>query len=78
MTQDNNEYKEIDREIKCECREAKEVWLNKKCEVEQSKNIDPASLHKKIKKIAVQKNTVSHQRVSSRKKVLLLWKRRKC
>src|SRR5579872_5638312 len=44
------EYKDSDKNIKNQCRIAKEIWLNDKCkEIEQDRN--SASMHKKIQEL---------------------------
>ena len=46
----SKEYKDADKNIKNQCRIAKEIWLNDKCkEIEQERN--SASMHKKIKEL---------------------------
>ena len=46
------EYKQIDKEIRVKCREAKEIWLNEQCEeIERCKNTEPGEVHRKIKEI---------------------------
>eukprot|EP00794_Sanderia_malayensis_P018471 gene18471-20322_t len=50
------EYKEADRKIKSKCREAKEAWINEKCEdIERYKNTEPSHMHKQIKELAGKK-----------------------
>ena len=46
------EYKQVDKEIRKKCREAKEIWLNKQCEeIERCKNTELGVVHRKIKEI---------------------------
>ncbi|XP_047494947.1 uncharacterized protein LOC125043038 [Penaeus chinensis] len=60
VKRNSEEYKQLDREIKIKCQEAKEAWVNAKCEeIEQSKNTDPASMHKQIKDLAGKKTCSS-------------------
>ena len=48
-----NQYREIDKEIKRKCTEEKEKWLNTMCiEIESNRNTDSRKLHSKIKEIA--------------------------
>ena len=56
-----NQYREIDKEIKRKCTEEKEKWLNTMCiEIESNRNTDSRKLHSKIKEIAgKRKNTCS-------------------
>ena len=56
-----NQYREIDKEIKRKCTEEKEKWLNTMCiEIESNRNTDSRKLHSKIKEIAgKRKNTFS-------------------
>eukprot|EP00794_Sanderia_malayensis_P016535 gene16535-18213_t len=50
------EYKEADRKIKSKYREAKEAWINEKCEdIERYKNTEPSHMHKQIKELAGKK-----------------------
>ena len=54
-----NQFREIDKEIKRKCIEEKEKWLNTMC-IESNRNNDRRKLHSKIKEIAgKRKNTCS-------------------
>ncbi len=44
----NQEYKDLDKEIKKRCLEAKETWLNRQCEEIEK---EPTSAYKKIKEL---------------------------
>ena len=46
----SDEYKQLHREIRKKCREAKEEWLKNECaEIEKGKETDSKAMHKRIK-----------------------------
>ena len=47
---DSDQYKALDREIRNDCRKAKEEWINEQCqEIEKCQTVDPTFLYKKVK-----------------------------
>ena len=47
---DSDQYKVLDREIRNDCRKAKENYISEQCqEIENCQTVDPAFLYKKIK-----------------------------
>ena len=49
---ENLKYKQLDKEIKQECKHAKQAWAEKQCEeLEALNNIKPDAVYKKIKAI---------------------------
>ena len=70
------EYKHIDKEIRKKCREAKEVWINNKCEeIERYKNVDSAAMHKKIKEISGQKSCSASGCIKSKQGTIIMEKK---
>ena len=49
-------YKELDRQVKKRCNEAKENWINAQCqEIEANANIDSKTMHQKIRDVTGRK-----------------------
>ncbi|XP_037779155.1 uncharacterized protein LOC119575579 [Penaeus monodon] len=71
----SREYKDIDKEIKNKCREAKEAWLSGKCEeIERYKNTDPSSMHRKMKELAGKKSCSSGGCLKAKGRTIILEK----
>ena len=61
---EKEKYKELNKEIRKKCNEAKELWLNQQCqEIEKNNNMDGKLMNSKINDI-------------SRKKTKLRWPRK--
>ena len=53
MLRDSQEYMDINRRIMTECRNAKESWLNAKCdEIEKLRGTDTRTMYREINEIS--------------------------
>ena len=53
---EKEKYKDLNKEIRKKCNEAKELWLNQQCqEIEQNKNMDSKLMHSKSNDISGKK-----------------------
>ncbi len=69
------EYKTMSKQIGTKCREAKEVQLNGKCQkIEQCKNAELTSMHKKIKEITGYKRCTSTGCIKSKEGIVIMEK----
>ena len=69
------EYKDIDKQIKAKCTQAKETWMNEECEeIERLDRTDMALMHKKIKSISGLKMCTSSGCIKSKDGTLIMEK----
>ena len=55
---DTQKYKELDKQVKKRCNEAKEHWINTQCEeIEANNGVNSKTVHQKIKEVTGKKAT---------------------
>ena len=64
---DNNIYRELNRQIKRKCREAKEKWLDEQCkEIEDLEKRDTRMMYNKIREITQKKGSINGRAIKDK------------
>ena len=72
---ESTEYKNVDKQIKNKCKQAKETWINEECEeIERLERTNTALMHEKIKSISGRKTCTSSGCIQSKDGTLIMEK----